>query len=216
MCVPDLLKSDPALVSACSFTPGWFFISLGRGLWGMRALWALSRRARNRATHATHGNGKGGDRWARKRQKASSSETPGLTFSERRHVTRHPATRSELETAGYTFSSSSSSLAVDASLHLQRRRLCLAARETVVAATKVSHIIVDDLLGESNRRWGPSYQDQWKIHTSFNWADSEHPRPLVVFPSHLTRLRERVEWEFSNNSAVEAGVVLVVVPPGGP
>ena len=163
-CVPDLLKSDPALVPACFFTPRWFFISLGRGLWGMRALWALSRRARNRATHATHGNGKGGDRWARKRQKASSSETPGSTFSERRHVTRHPATRSELETAGYTFSSSSSSLAVDASLHLQRRRLSLAARETVVAATKVSHIIVDDLLDESNRRWGPSYQDQWKIH----------------------------------------------------
>ena len=149
---------------ACFFTPRWFFISLGRGLWIMGALWALSRRARNRATHATHGNGKGDDRWARKRQKASSSETPGSTFTERRHATSHPATRSELETAGYTFSSSSSSLAVDAFLHLQRRRLCLAARGTVVAATKASHIIGDDLLGYNNRRWGHIYQDQWKIH----------------------------------------------------
>ena len=63
---------------------------------------------------------------------------------------------------------------------------------------------------------GPQSSRSMEDSYSFNWADSEHPRPLVVFPSHLTRLRERVEWEFSNNSAVEAGVVLVVVPPGGP
>ena len=60
--------------------------------------------------------------------------------------------------------------------------------------------------------WGPGYTDFWKVHPDYAWADATHPRPLVVFPSHLTRLRDRVTWELDHNPQAAAVVVLVTVP----
>ena len=55
--------------------------------------------------------------------------------------------------------------------------------------------------------------DLWKIAPPFCWgADEAHSHPLVVFPDHLSRLKERVSWELDNNSHIEAISVLLTLP----
>ena len=55
--------------------------------------------------------------------------------------------------------------------------------------------------------------DFWKVHPKFAWtSSSSFTSPLVVFPSHLTRLRERVAHELAHNPSVSTVTVLVTVP----
>ena len=46
----------------------------------------------------------------------------------------------------------------------------------------------------------------------FAWGNDSLPAPLIAFPDHLVRLRERVAWELQHNPAVQYVVVLLSVP----
>ena len=151
--------------------------------------WVVGRRLRNRLAHALNGNGPG----------------PG----ERARVASRAALATELVAAGFKLSLS---LKPDELLHVFRRRLTEAGRKTVLAAVSASHIVGDDVLSPLHARYGPLLGDIWKTATKFRLADASHPHPLVLFPDHLTRLRDRVAHEFAHNSDVTKISVLVTVP----
>ena len=97
-------------------------------------------------------------------------------------------------------------------LHLYRRRLTAEERARVLTAAGASHIVGDDVLCPSIGRGGADLGNFWKIAPAFTWGNASLPTPLVAFPDHLTRLRDRVAWELEHNPVVKDIVVLLSIP----
>ena len=155
------------------------------GSWSL--VWGLSRRSRNRTMHALHGNGPG----------------------PRGQVASREATKTELASAGFDLRLQ---MADAEFLHLFRRRPTSAAREVLVEAVGASHIVGDDVLCPDNKRGSPMEAAMFKFGKNSRWGSAAKPRPMVILPRHLTRVKERVANELQHNAAVEAVVVVVTVP----
>ena len=181
-------KSSPAFFLHGGFELGGFTIYLyfvtGDALELCVYTWAIARRSRNRIAHALHGNGPG----------------------DISRVASRAALASELQAAGFNLLLKMSPQAL---LHLYRRRLTDTGRKEVLKSTAASHIVGDDGLCPSFGRFGPQLGDIWRTASKFRWADAAHPHPLVVFPDHLSRLRERVAHEFQHNPHVASITVVV-------
>ena len=141
----------------------------------------------------------------------SSSSPLVASAQQRARVANRAALPAELIAAGFSLSSTLP-LGPQELLQLHRRRLTADERVRVLRATGASHIVGDDALCPSSGRGGAGLADFWKIAPAYSWGGASLPIPLVVFPDHLVRLRERVAWELEHNAAVQHVVVLVSVP----
>ena len=60
-------------------------------------------------------------------------------------------------------------------------------------------------------RHGPPFSDIWRTASKFWWVDAKHPHSSVIVPDHLTRLRDRVAYEFGHNPLVKFVTALVTI-----
>jgi len=165
------------------------------------------------AVYVLNGNGRGRRRRQQPRgpptRPHSSSSPAAATASLRASVASRAALKAELAGAGWTVSVP---MAESELLHLYRRRLTTTARTQVVQAVGATHVVGDDSLSPTCFRGGPLQSQMWKLAAQFSWVSESAHTPLVLFPDQLTRLRERVEWEFQHSALLQAVVVLVTVP----
>ena len=189
------------------------FGDLGKAEATYALAWSLSRTRRNRAAHALHGNGRPRRQRAQASQPFSTSTTTSVLSAaqQRAKVASRAALPTELAAVGFSLSPSLP-LRPQELLHLHRRRLTSEERRHVLHATGASHIVGDDALCPATGRAGVGLADLWKIAPSFAWGNDSLPAPLIAFPDHLVRLRERVAWELQHNPAVQKVVVLLSVP----
>ncbi len=201
------------------------------------ALWALSRRARNQAQHALHGNGRRGRGRGRGQGLTSSSSPPpskqatvkarstnedavakttkvGQRFrsspsSLRAQAAGKATLRQDLEAAGYTVNVE---MGPNDLLHLYRRRLTPRSRTALVEAVGASHIIGDDELDADVARGGVRHHQLWKVSTKYPWGSASQPWPLLVFPDHLTRTQGMVAGKLAQNANLKGVILAVSVP----
>jgi len=204
--------------------------SAGLGDLPVTAAWGHSRKTRNRAVHALNGNGRPSRGRREGQGRPVSSPSTGVSGNSRRVILTRPSSSpssspspavlrarvagraalpAELTAAGYAVNLPLPSQEL---LHLHRRRLTSEERSHVLGVVGATHIVGDDALCPTTGRGGSLQADFWKIAPTFAWGDAVFHSPLVVFPDHLTRLRERVAWELAHNSQVQAVHVLVTIP----
>ena len=154
------------LLPLCPYELG----DLGKAEAAFALSWCLSRKRRNRAAHALHGNGR-----PRRRAQASlpvqplsiSTSTSALSATQHRaKVASRAALPAELAAVGFSLSPSLP-LRPQELLHLHRRRLTSEERRHVLHATGASHIVGDDALCPATGRAGVGLADLWKIAPSF-------------------------------------------------
>ena len=147
-------------------------------------VWAVGRCLRNRLVHSLCGNGSGPGGHSR--------------------VASRAALFSELVAAGFRMNLQ---LRPDELLHVVRRQLTAVGRNegwqprlppTLWGTTFCRLCTVAALVPY----WATFEKSKEK--KQFRWADADHPHPLVIFPDHLTQLRDRVAHEFGHNPLVES------------
>ena len=127
----------------------------------------------------------------------------------RMRVAARPAKIAELTQVGWSWQGPA--LPPEQVVQLFRLRPSAASRELFCARTGATHIVGDDALSPVERRGGPLEEAMWWVGTPWSASGSGQSVPLVLFPQHLERLKNRIHAELERPEGPEAVVVVVTV-----
>lgn len=152
---------------------------------------ASERRRRNRLAHALNGNGPTRGPINQSRTRTPPRGTPAARVS----PLNKPSTREEIEAAAYTFTKAPPELTF-----LHRNRLTNKCQEILRTQVRASHFVGGDWLDPTSQL----LMDTELLKADATWGGEGKRHPLMVLPSHVERLKDKLYDELMVTRNIEA------------